>query len=62
MVFTVFIFSVKIDNLLKFIYICLADNGLLYLYDISLTDGFAMAKESLESGKAFQVFKKFIMD
>jgi anthranilate phosphoribosyltransferase len=28
----------------------------------SLTDGFAMAKESLESGKAFQVFKKFIMD
>ena len=28
----------------------------------SLTDGFAMAKESLDSGKAFQVFKKFIMD
>lgn len=28
----------------------------------SLADGFSMAKESLESGKAFQVFKKFIMD
>jgi anthranilate phosphoribosyltransferase len=28
----------------------------------SLADGFLMAKESLESGKAFQVFKKFIMD
>jgi anthranilate phosphoribosyltransferase len=28
----------------------------------SLVEGFAMAKESLESGKAFQVFKKFIMD
>ena len=28
----------------------------------SLTDGFLMAKESLESGKAFQSFKKFIMD
>ena len=28
----------------------------------TLADGFLMAKESLESGKAFQVFKKFIMD
>lgn len=28
----------------------------------SLADGFLMAKESLESGRAFQVFKKFIMD
>jgi anthranilate phosphoribosyltransferase len=28
----------------------------------SLAEGFAMAKESLDSGKAFQVFKKFIMD
>ncbi len=28
----------------------------------NLADGFLMAKESLESGKAFQVFKKFIMD
>ncbi len=28
----------------------------------TFSDGFLMAKESLESGKAFQVFKKFIMD
>jgi anthranilate phosphoribosyltransferase len=28
----------------------------------SLADGILMAKESLESGKAFQSFKKFIMD
>lgn len=28
----------------------------------NLSDGYLMAKESLESGRAFQVFKKFIMD
>jgi anthranilate phosphoribosyltransferase len=28
----------------------------------NLADGILMAKESLESGKAFQSFKKFIMD
>lgn len=28
----------------------------------NLADGIAMAKESLESGRAFQAFKKFIMD
>ncbi len=28
----------------------------------SLSEGYLMAKESLESGRAFQVFKKFIMD
>jgi anthranilate phosphoribosyltransferase len=28
----------------------------------SFQDGYLMAKESLESGRAFQAFKKFIMD
>ena len=28
----------------------------------NMSDGYLMAKESLESGRAFQVFKKFIMD
>jgi anthranilate phosphoribosyltransferase len=28
----------------------------------SLVEGYAVAKESLESGRAFQAFKKFIMD
>jgi anthranilate phosphoribosyltransferase len=28
----------------------------------SLVEGYALAKESLESGRAFQAFKKFIMD
>lgn len=31
----------NIENILKWMYICLSDEGLLYLYDASLNDGYA---------------------